>query len=60
MSGLAAITGVTSLTNNCLREYMGQRRAPPASTGWRGEPPAQSMRVLRDCESLYPTWNLEA
>ena len=33
MSGLTAITGVTSLTNNCLREYMGNARVPPTSTG---------------------------
>ena len=33
MSALAAITGVTSLTNNCLREYMGNARAPPTSIG---------------------------
>lgn len=33
MSALAAITGVTSLTNNFLREYMGNARAPPTSIG---------------------------
>ena len=60
MSALAAITGVTSLTTNCLRGCVRQGGVLPASTGSGGEPPAQSMRVLRDCESLYPTWNLEA